>query len=265
MDKMESIKNEFGRLVMIMEKLRSDEGCPWDKEQTHDSLRQFLLEETYEVLETIDDKNYDELKYELGDLLLQVIFHAQISKEAHRFDIEDVLKGISDKLVFRHPNVFGDVEIKSAKEQTVNWEKMKRKEGKKSVIDGVPKELSALLRAHRIQSKAATVGFDWEKIQDVWDKVKEELAEFEQALQTKQQKDIEDEFGDILFTLVNLSRFINVNPEDAMRGATEKFIHRFKQVEQEIKKQGKQMNEATLNELDSIWDQVKYRINNNNL
>ena len=265
MDKMSRIKNEFGRLVNIMEKLRSNEGCPWDREQTHDSLRQFLLEETYEVLETIDEKNYDELKFELGDLLLQVIFHAQIAKEERRFDIEDVLRGISDKLIHRHPNVFGDVEINSAEEQTVNWEKMKHKEGKKSVIDGVPRELSALLRAHRIQSKAATVGFDWEAVQDVWSKVKEELAEFETAIKSKNQDEIEEEFGDILFTLVNLSRFINVNPEDAMRATTEKFIYRFKKVENEIKKQGKQMNEATLNELDAIWDQVKRRVNNKKL
>ncbi|MBD3287308.1 nucleoside triphosphate pyrophosphohydrolase [candidate division KSB1 bacterium] len=262
MEKMNKIKDEFGRLVEIMEKLRSDDGCPWDREQTHQSLRQFLLEETYEVLETIDEENYDELKYELGDLLLQVIFHAQIAQENRMFDIGDVLKAISDKLIHRHPNVFGDVQIKSAEEQIVNWEKMKHSEGKKSVIDGVPKELSALLRAHRIQSKAATVGFDWETIIQVWDKVKEELAEFETAIESKNQAEIEDEFGDILFTLVNLSRFINVNPEDAMRATTEKFIKRFKLVEQEIKKQGKLVSESSLDELDAIWDRIKVAANN---
>ncbi len=265
MDKISKIKDEFGRLVNIMEKLRGDKGCPWDREQTHDSLRQFLLEETYEVIETIDDKNYNELKYELGDLLLQVIFHAEIAKEARMFDIEDVLRCITEKLIHRHPNVFGNTEINSAEEQIVNWEKMKHSEGKKSVIDGVPKELSSLLRAYRIQSKAATVGFDWESIQDVWSKVKEELTEFEEATKSKNQQDIEEEFGDILFTLVNLSRFINVNPEDAMRTTTEKFIKRFKHVEEQVKKQGKHIHEATLDELDVIWDAVKDRLNNKNL
>jgi len=178
MKNLEEIKNEFARLVQIMERLRREDGCPWDREQTYESLRQYLLEETYEVLELIDTKKYDELKNELGDLLLQVIFQAQIAEEEERFTIVDVLKKINEKLIHRHSNVFGDVVVRNAEEQTVNWEKMKKKEDPhRSVIDGVPKQLSALLRAYRMQAKAATVGFDWENVQQVWEKVEEELTE----------------------------------------------------------------------------------------
>ena len=198
MENLETIKDKFVKLVEIMETLRGEQGCPWDKEQTHESLRQYLLEETYEVLELIDEERYDELKNELGDVLLQVIFHSQIAKEKNRFDIEQVLENINKKLIHRHPNVFSDTVIKTAEEQTVNWEKMKNKEDTdRSVIAGVPKQLPALLRAHRTQQKAATVGFDWQTVEPVWDKVEEELSDLQKAIQEKNQKDIEDEFGDL--------------------------------------------------------------------
>jgi len=240
-----------------MSDLRGRDGCPWDKEQTHETLRQYLLEEAYEVIEAIDCRQYDNLEEELGDLLLQVVFHAQIAEEDGRFTIEDVVHGITTKLIRRHPHVFGDVDIKTADQQTIHWEQVKKKEGKKSVIDGVPKQLSALLRAHRIQGKAATVGFDWEKTDQVWDKVEEELCELKEACQSGDFSEIESEFGDLLFALVNLSRFINVNPEDSLRGTIEKFMRRFYQVEQEITRQNKRMEDSTLEEMDAIWEQVK--------
>ncbi len=260
---LDEIKAEFGRLVEIMEKLRGPDGCPWDREQTHDSLRQYLLEETYEVLELIDEARYDELKNELGDLLLQVIFHSQIAAEDGRFTIKEVLENINKKLIHRHPNVFGDKVIRNAAEQTVNWEKMKKIENTdRSVIDGVPKELPALLRSHRIQAKAATVGFDWDKAESVWEKLMEELDELKQAIDSKNQAHIQEEFGDLLFTVVNLSRFIQVNPEDSLRQAIEKFSDRFKKVEQEIKKSNNDFKNMTLQEMDQIWDQIKERLKN---
>jgi tetrapyrrole methylase family protein/MazG family protein len=240
-----------------MAQLRGEKGCPWDRQQTHRSLRQFLLEEAYEVLEAIDQERYDDLKEELGDLLLQVIFHAQIAAEQGRFTIEDVVRGINDKLVRRHPHVFGNAEIRTAEEQTVHWENAKQDEGKESVVDGVPRELSALLRAHRVQSKAATIGFDWENAEQVWPKVEEELAELRRACQLGDQKKIEEELGDVLFSLVNLSRFIRVNPEDALRGTVDKFVRRFKKVEQELKERGICLWDASLQEMDEVWERVK--------
>lgn len=249
--------HKFDELVEIMEKLRGENGCPWDKKQTHQTLRQYLLEETYEVLESIDQDDLPALKEELGDLLLQIVFHAQIAREANQFDIDDVIKSIRDKLIYRHPNVFGDVEIKTAEEQTINWEKLKKKEGRTSVIAGVPDELPSLLKAHRIQAKAATVGFDWTEIADVWKKVHEELDELKEAAALKDKKKIEEEFGDLLFSLVNLSRFLKVNPEDSLRQTIAKFSRRFKRVESELKKQGTSPHDSTLAEMDEIWDRIK--------
>jgi MazG family protein len=240
-----------------MAQLRAEGGCPWDREQTHETLRQYLLEETYEVLEAIDQGRYNDLKEELGDLLLQVVFHAQIAAEEGRFTISEVLQAIADKLLRRHPHVFGQAEIRTAQEQTVHWENVKQSEGKESVVDGVPRELSALLRAHRIQSKAATVGFDWENVEQVWPKVEEELLELRRACQLGDQKKVEEELGDVLFSLVNLSRFIRVNPEDALRGTVDKFVRRFKQVERELKARGTPLHEATLKEMDELWDRIK--------
>jgi tetrapyrrole methylase family protein/MazG family protein len=260
MKNIEEIKLEFARLVQIMERLRGKDGCPWDREQTYESLRQYLLEETYEVLELIDSGNYDELKNELGDLLLQVIFQSQIAEEEGRFTILDVLERINQKLIHRHSNVFGNVKVRNAEEQTVNWEKMKKKEDKdRSVIDGVPKHLSALLCAYRIQAKASTVGFDWENAQQLWEKVEEELKELRQAIHRQQPEEIEMEFGDLLFTLVNLSRFINVNPEDALRKSIQKFSTRFRQMEREVVNSNKSLYSMELEEMDQIWENIKKR------
>ena len=250
-------QKEFDRLVSIMERLRQPDGCPWDRKQTHQSLRQYLLEETYEVLEALDEEDFPALKEELGDLLLQIVFHAQLAKEEGKFSIEDVVNAISDKLVRRHPNVFGDVVINTAEEQSKNWELLKKKEGRTSAIEGVPKELSALLRAWRIQQKAAQVGFDWDNTADVWAKVEEELAELREAVGSGSRDKIEDEFGDVLFALVNLSRFLKVNPEDALRRTVNKFIRRFQQVESTLKERGKSPEDSNLEEMDAIWNEIK--------
>ncbi len=258
MKNLDEIKSEFAKLVQIMERLRREDGCPWDREQTYESLRQYLLEETYEVLELIDAGHYNELKNELGDLLLQVIFQAQIAEEEGRFTIFDVLKIINQKLIHRHSNVFGDVIVRNAEEQTVNWEKMKKNEDKnRSVIDGVPKQLSALLRAYRMQTKAATVGFDWENVHQVWEKVEEELNELKESINHGSQGEVEMEFGDLLFAIVNISRFINVNPEDALRMTIQKFSGRFRQMEQEVADSNRSLHDMNLQEMDQIWDKIK--------
>ena len=240
-----------------MEKLRSPDGCPWDREQTHESLKPYLLEEAYEVLETLDENDFDGLREELGDLLLQVIFHAQLAKEENRFTILDVLTTINGKLIRRHPHVFGQTKINTAEEQRVNWKHIKKDEGKKSVLDGVPKQLPALLRAHRIQEKAATVGFDWKEKEKVWEKVEEETEELKKAIHSKKQKAIKEEFGDLLFALVNFSRFIRINPEEALREAVEKFIYRFQALEKTMEKEGKKLENATLEEMDAVWERIK--------
>ena len=258
MKRINEVKTQFAQLIEIMEELRGANGCPWDKEQTYESLRQYLLEETHEVLELIDEGRYDELQNELGDLLLQVIFQSQIAAEEGRFTIIDVLKNINKKLIHRHPNVFGDVEIRNAEEQTVNWEKMKKKEqADRSVIDGVPQMLPALLKAHRMQAKAATVNFDWKETQQVWEKLQEELAELKQAINENNRESIEDEFGDLLFTMVNLSRFLKVNPEDSLRKSINKFSDRFRRMEEEIKKSDQSLEKMSLVEMDKIWDEIK--------
>jgi tetrapyrrole methylase family protein / MazG family protein len=259
MSEVSTVEAKFGKLVDIMKQLRGPNGCPWDKEQTHQSLRQYLLEEAHEVLELIDQQRYDDMRLELGDLLLQIIFHCQIADEDGRFSIADILDNINHKLISRHPNVFGNVNIRTADEQTINWERIKMTEGKKSVIDGVPRELPALLRAHRTQAKAATVGFDWEKADDVWKKVHEEFNELKHAVEHESDDAVEAEFGDLLFALVNLSRFIKVNPEDALRRAIGKFARRFQFVEQEIQRSGRSMSDCTLAELDAVWDEAKRR------
>ena len=251
------IGTAFQQLVEIMTRLRGPDGCPWDKEQTHESLKPFLLEEAYEVLDALDRKDDEDLAEELGDLLLQVVFHAQLAQERDRFAILDVLTTINQKLVRRHPHVFGQTEIHTAEEQRVHWERLKKREGKRSVLDGVPKTLPALLRAHRIQQKASTVGFDWEELDQVWGKVKEEIAELDEAVGTKQQAEITEEFGDLLFSLVNLSRFIKVDPEDALRKAVDKFSRRFRQVEQTLQAEGKELRDATLEEMDAVWNRIK--------
>ncbi|MBN2030027.1 nucleoside triphosphate pyrophosphohydrolase [bacterium] len=251
------IGTAFEKLVNIMAKLRSPEGCPWDREQTHKSLKPYLIEEAYEVLETIEEEDADGLKEELGDLLLQVIFHAQLAKEEGQFTILDVLKSINEKLINRHPHVFGQVQINTADEQRIHWENLKKEERKSSCLDGVPKQLPALLRANRIQQKASTVGFDWEEKDQVWDKVKEEIEELSTAFASKDEKTIEEEFGDLLFSLVNLSRFIRVNPEDALNGAIDKFMDRFQKLEKSMEEDGQNLKDASLEEMDKIWNRIK--------
>lgn len=251
-----AIREHFGRLYNIMRELRSK--CPWDREQTHDSLRQYLLEEVYEVLETLDAKHYEELRKEMGDLLLQILFHSRIASEENVFTLLDVIQSLNDKLIRRHPHVFGDVEAHTADKVLQNWEQIKLKESdRKSVLDGVPKVMPALVRAYRIQEKASRVGFDWGDISDVWPKVFEELRELQEAAKTMKREEIEDEMGDVLFSIVNISRFLSVNPEDALRGTIEKFNRRFRYVEQKFSEQNRDMKKATLEEMDVFWNEAK--------
>jgi len=247
----------FQKLVDIMAKLRGPEGCPWDREQTHESLKPYLLEETYEVLETLDKNDFGGLKEELGDLLLQTVFHSRLAQEKNRFTILDVLETINQKLVRRHPHVFGQMEINTSEEQRIHWEHLKKEEGKASVLDGVPRALPALLRSHRIQQKASTVGFDWEETNQVWEKVTEELEELSAVMDTKNREAIVEEFGDLLFALVNLSRFLRVNPEEALSRAVEKFSDRFRRLENSMEAEGKNMRNTSLEEMDAVWNRIK--------
>ncbi len=252
----ESVRQEFGRLYNIMRELRAK--CPWDKVQTHDSLRTYLLEETYEMLEALDEKNFDELKKEMGDVTLQILFHSRLASEQKHFDLTDVLRFINEKLIRRHPHVFGDIHVKTTDQVLTNWEQIKLQEaGRNSVLDGVPKALPSLVRAYRTQEKASRVGFDWGEVSEVWKKVHEEIAELQEATQLHDPKKIEEELGDTLFSLVNLSRFIDVNPEDALRGTIEKFTRRFKYVEEKFAEQKRNMKDATLEEMDRYWDDAK--------
>lgn len=247
------VGKEFEKLVEIMATLRGENGCDWDKAQTHESLKPYLIEEAYEVLNAIDLKDDEELKEELGDVLLQVIFHAQIAMERNAFTILDVIKTLSDKLVRRHPHVFGNAEGYSYS----RWEEIKAKEKgekKRTSIGDVNHALPGLSLARRVQENAAGVGFDWVKIEDVWDKVHEEINELKN---TKTYEETEEEIGDLLFAIVNLSRFLNVDPERAIRKATEKFIDRFEKMEKMIESEGKKVEELNLEELDGYWNKVK--------
>lgn len=244
-----------------MNKLRDKDGCPWDLEQTWESIRPYLIEETYELLEAVDERNPDKIKEELGDLLFQIIFYAKIAEEKNEFDIFDVCKLTKEKMVRRHPHVFGNMEINSSAEVLKHWEDIKSKEPKnidrKSALDGVPKELPSLLRAYRLQQKAARVGFDWEKCEQVIEKVDEELAEFKKAFFKKNKTEMEHELGDVLFALVNVGRFIKANPEDALRNTISKFINRFKFIEKEAALRGKILQDISLEEMDKYWNKAK--------
>lgn len=249
------------KLVDIMAALRSEKGCPWDREQTRDSLKPFLVEETYEVMEALDEGSTETIKEELGDLLFQIVFHCQIAKERNEFDMSDVIEKISEKMIKRHPHVFGNAKYKSSDELLKHWEEEKKREGKRmgSILEGVPKSLPSLLRAHKLQKKAARVGFDWEKTEDAIKKLDEELKEFKDAVKKKKRSEIEDELGDIFFMLVNISRFVGVNPEDALRKTISKFISRFRYIEMKATEQKKRLSDMTLEEMDALWDEAKDR------
>ena len=245
----------FERLLDIMKKLRVE--CPWDRAQTHDSIKGHTIEEAYEVVEAIDHKDYDELRTELGDLLLHVVFHAEIAEGDGRFAIGDVLQAIIDKLIRRHPHIFGDVVVENANDVKRNWEQIKMDEGRESVIDGIPDVLPALLKAHRMQDKASKVGFDWPHRDDVWKKVEEEVGELRDAIGNQTKDEIEEEFGDLLFSLVNYARFVDVNPEDALRKTIQKFSRRFRHIEKRLKDAGKDIHSSSLEEMDRYWEEAK--------
>lgn len=248
--------NAFVRLLNIMDDLRA--GCPWDKEQTLKSLRHLTIEEVYELSEAIHDNNLEEVKKELGDLMLHIVFYSKIGSEKNAFDITDVLDGISDKLVFRHPHIYGDAEVSDAEDVLQNWEKLKLKEGKKSVLEGVPKSLPPLIKAYRIQEKVKGVGFEWKKREDVWDKVIEELNELKYEVENGFDKNkMEDELGDLLFALTNYARYIGVNPEDALERTNRKFISRFQFIETESAKDGFKIEDMSLEEMEKYWVKAK--------
>lgn len=245
----------FNRLLDIMDDLR--EKCPWDKKQTLQSLRHLTIEETYELGDAILDNNLKEVKKELGDLLLHIVFYAKIGSETQAFDIADVANEICDKLIHRHPHIYGDVIVADEEEVKRNWEKLKLKEGKKSVLEGVPKGLPALVKASRVQDKAKGVGFDWEQPEQVWEKVQEELQELQEEVATGDLDRIESEFGDVLFSMINYARFLNINPEDALERTNKKFIKRFQYLEEKVNAMGKSLADMTLAEMDVYWNEAK--------
>ncbi|MDT8417836.1 MAG: nucleoside triphosphate pyrophosphohydrolase [Lutibacter sp.] len=245
----------FGRLLDIMDELRLK--CPWDKKQTFESLRHLTIEETYELGDAILENDLQEIKKELGDLMLHLVFYAKIGSETGDFDIADVANSISEKLIHRHPHIYGDVVVKDDEEVKQNWENLKLKEGKTSVLEGVPKALPAMVKASRIQEKVAGVGFDWEKPEQVWEKVQEELHELNAELVKGNTDAIESEFGDVLFSLINYARFIKVNPENALERTNKKFIGRFQFLENEAKKINKSLHEMSLAEMDIFWNEAK--------
>jgi len=245
----------FNRLLDIMDELR--EKCPWDKKQTLESLRHLTIEEVYELGDAILDNDLEELKKELGDVLLHIVFYAKIGSEKQAFDIADIANAISDKLIDRHPHIYGDISVENEEEVKQNWEKLKLKEGKKSVLEGVPRSLPALVKANRIQDKVAGVGFDWEEPSQVWEKVQEELSELNHEIKEGNQKNIEKEFGDVLFSMINYARFIKVNPENALEKTNKKFMNRFQYLEQKSKEIGKELSDMTLAEMDVFWNEAK--------
>ncbi len=245
----------FDRLLTIMDDLRDK--CPWDKKQTMETLRHLTIEETYELGDAILDHNLQEIKRELGDILLHIVFYAKIGSETNDFDIADVANEICEKLIHRHPHIYGNVQVENEEEVKQNWEKLKLKEGKNSVLEGVPKGLPALVKASRIQDKAAGVGFDWEKPEQVLEKVQEELQEFRAELTSNCTDAMEAEFGDVLFSLVNYARFLKINPENALERTNKKFINRFQYLESKAKGLGKELQDMTLAEMDIFWEEAK--------
>ncbi|MGI6454944.1 MAG: nucleoside triphosphate pyrophosphohydrolase [bacterium] len=250
---------KFQELVQIMARLRAPEGCPWDREQTHQKLKKYLIEEAYELLEAIDDCDDAAIAEECGDVLLQVVFHAQIAEEENRFDIDDVLTTINEKLIRRHPHVFGDRAAHTADEVLRNWEadKQKEKPERESILDGIPRHFPALMRAEKMQKKAAKVGFDWERIEQVLDKFEEEWREFRQAYKDENPEEIRAEMGDLFFALVNVARYVDVESEEALHQTNHKFERRFKYIENKLKEQNRTLEESNLEEMDGLWDEAK--------
>lgn len=245
----------FQRLVHIMDELR--EKCPWDRKQTIQSLRQMTIEELYELTDAITDENWAGIKEELGDMLLHIVFYAKIGSEQNKFELDEVINGICEKLIARHPHIYGDVKVDNDEDVKKNWEKLKLKEGKKSVISGVPQSLPATVKAMRLQEKAKQVGFEWDNEEQVWEKVEEEITELKSAIAADNIGKIEEEFGDVIFSLINYARFLHVDAENALEKTNKKFIHRFTQMEEQALQSGTSLQEMTLQEMDAIWNTIK--------
>jgi XTP/dITP diphosphohydrolase len=263
--------DDFKRLVSIMDELR--EKCPWDKKQTIHSLRQMTIEETYELADAVTEENWEGIREELGDLLLHIVFYARIASEQKKFELDDVIHDISEKLIARHPHIYGNVIVKDEEDVKKNWEKLKLKEGKTSILEGLPKALPSTVKAMRLQEKAKQVGFEWENTEQVWEKVEEEIGELKRAIENESgvagagsknrdltpDSQVEEEFGDLMFSLINYARFLRVDAENALEKANKKFIHRFTQMEQVALQQGKDLPEMTLHEMDAIWNNIKQK------
>lgn len=254
---MQQTAESFLRLVKIMDELR--EQCPWDKKQTIHTLRQLTIEETYELTDAISEENWKHIKEELGDLMLHLVFYAKIGSEQQQFTLPEVLNGICDKLIARHPHIYGDVKVTDEEDVKRNWEKLKMKEGKTSVLAGVPKGLPSMVKAIRIQEKAKQVGFEWENKEQVFEKIEEEIGELKEVVQTGEQEKIEEELGDVFFSLVNYARFLHIDADHALERTNQKFMKRFVQMEQEALSEGKQLTHMTLEEMDSIWNRIKQK------
>lgn len=252
---MEMAAKEFTRLVQIMEELR--EKCPWDKKQTIETLRHLTIEETYELADAITDRDWKGIKEELGDMLLHIVFYAKIGSEQNEFTLQEVINGVCEKLIVRHPHIYGDVSVKDEEEVKQNWEKIKLREGKKTILGGVPKSLPAMVKAMRLQEKSKTVGFEWEDKAQVWDKVTEELQELQDAIAAGNQDSIEDEMGDVFFSLVNFARFLQVDSENALERTNRKFMKRFNGMEKAAQEENKSLHDMTLGELDILWNKMK--------
>jgi tetrapyrrole methylase family protein/MazG family protein len=253
--------DNFNDLIALMARLRGPDGCPWDRKQTTESLKPFLIEECYEVVDALDEGSPDKSREELGDLLFQIIFHARIAEEKGQFTIRDVIATNIEKMTRRHPHVFGDAKLDTDQEVLANWEEIKKKEkgyeSRKSVLEGVPRRLPSLLRAHSLQERAARVGFDWSRIDEALPKLDEEIAEFKESLKQEDAAGIEEELGDIFFMLVNISRFLGVNPEEALRKTISKFVHRFQYIEERAENAGRTLNDMTLDEMEKLWQESK--------
>jgi XTP/dITP diphosphohydrolase len=249
------LNDSFQRLVTIMDELR--EKCPWDQKQTIHTLRQMTIEETFELADAITETDWKGIKEELGDLLLHIVFYSKIGTEQAQFSLQEVIDGVSEKLISRHPHIYGDVQVKDEEDVKRNWEKLKLKEGKKSVLGGVPRLLPATVKAMRLQEKAKQVGFEWDNKEQVWDKVEEEIGELKEAIGLGEQEKVEEEFGDLVFSLVNYARFLQVDAENALERTNKKFIHRFTQMEEQALNQGKDLAAMSLEEMDAIWNSIK--------